>query len=357
MLFHKHRAAHTQSRAAGFSVILLLSVAVMAVALCSLSIGSVKIPVGDIMQVFFYPEKTSTHFSTIIWEIRLPKICTAILTGAALAVSGLQMQTLFRNPLAGPYILGISSGASLGVALLILTAGTSGFSLFNGGGTAGSWAIAGASVAGAAAAMSLILFISLRVRDVTTLLLIGMMLAGATGALVSILQYWSEKEALQAFVFWTFGSLRGVTWEQLAVLFPAVFVGLAGGLLLSKSLNVLPAGENYAKSLGLHVQRSRFLIILCTSLLAGAATAFCGPIAFIGLATPHVTRLFFDTTDHLLLTPATALTGSLLLLGCDMISQLPGSELTLPVNAVTSLLGAPFVIWLIWKGQNLSSRF
>lgn len=268
------------------------------------------------------------------------------------------MQTLFRNPLAGPSVLGINAGASLGVAVVMLAAGsaTSIFAIQQLGGW-GSWLIIGAATLGASAVLLLILLISSRIRSNVTLLIIGLMIGTMTIAIVSIWQYFSNPEQIQDYLMWTFGSLGGVYGNQLLIL---CIVALGGSFLafgLSKSLNGLLLGERYAQSMGFSVQRIRFWIIVSASLLAGGVTAFCGPIGFVGVAVPHLARSLFNTNDHRTLIPATILTGAVLMLGCDIIAQLPGTNSTLPISAVTSLIGSPVVIWVIVKQRNLQKSF
>lgn len=280
--------------------------------------------------------------NTIIFDIRIPKTITALLAGAALSVSGLQMQTIFRNPLAGPYVLGISSGASLGVAILLL-----GFSTL----MPGNWALAGAAWIGAGAILLLMLGVSMRVKDIMTVLILGIMFGSATSAVVSILQYFSNESLLKNYIIWTMGSLESVTGNKLYILIPSVLSGLIIALFSSKMLNVLLLGENYARTMGLNIRLSRFLVFLSTSLLAGSITAFCGPIGFIGIAVPHIARFLFKTANHHVLIPGSMIIGALIMLFSDIISQLPGYQNSLPINSVTALLGIPIVIWVIIKNQ------
>jgi iron complex transport system permease protein len=281
----------------------------------------------------------------IILNIRLVKAIVALLAGAALAVSGLQMQTLFRNPLAGPYVLGISSGASLGVALFILATPLLGISF-----SMSAIGTAGAAWIGSAAALLLVAVVGRRIKDIMVILILGMMLSSGVSAIVQILQYLSREDSLKAFVIWTMGSLGDVTTAQLCVLLPAVLLGLALSVLTIKPLNMLLLGEEYAITMGLNVRRSRSLIFFSTTLLAGTITAFCGPIGFIGLAMPHVTRLIFRNSDHRILLPGTILTGASVLLVCDIISKM----YTLPINAITALLGIPIVIWLVMSNKTIT---
>jgi iron complex transport system permease protein len=295
-------------------------------------------------------------WENIIFNFRLPKAITAIIVGAGLSLSGLQMQTLFRNPLAGPFVLGISSGASLGVALLVMAGFNISF-MFLDLNFLGNWLIVLAATLGASLVLILVVLISLRVKDSMALLIIGLMFGSATGALVGVLQFFSDARQIQAYLIWTFGNLGGMNWSELWVFIPAVFLGVIIAFVLIKHMNALLLGENYARSMGLKMNKVRIWIILSTSLIAGTITAFCGPIAFVGIAVPHLARMLFNSADHKILLPATLLIGAILMLVCDSIAQMPGSDYTLPINAITSLLGAPLVIWLIIKKRNLRSSF
>ncbi len=323
-----------------------------------LGLGSVRIPVWDTINVLLGKEIENPAWQAIILKIRLPRSITAVLVGAALSVGGLQMQTLFRNPLAGPSVLGITAGASLGVAAVMLAAGsvTTAFSIRQLD-IGGSWLIIIASTVGAAVVLLMILAISFKIKDNVVMLIVGIMVANITIAIVSIWQYFSDPEQIQEYVLWTFGSLGGVTNDQLGVLSLIVLAGLFMTFLLSKTLNVLLLGENYAQSMGLNIRRSRILIIAVTSILAGAITGFCGPIGFVGIAVPHLTRSFLNTSDHRVLIPSCVLVGAMLMLFCDIISQVPGSTTVLPVNAITAMIGSPIVIWIIVKRRNLKSSF
>ncbi len=292
----------------------------------------------------------SNASSTIIMHYRLPKTITSIFAGAALGFAGLQMQTLFRNPLAGPFVLGISSGASLGVALLVLA----GIGIT---GALASWSLAIASIVGSSIVLLLVLLVSINIKDSMSLLLIGLMFGAFTSAIVSVLQYFSSADDIQNFLFWTFGSTGNLNWFEMRIFILVVVLGIIIGYLQAKPLNALLLGENYAQSMGLEIKKVRIGLVISTSLLAGVVTAFCGPIAFLGLAVPHMSRIIFKSANHFILIPATLLLGSILLLLCDIIAQLPGIDLILPINAVTSLFGAPVVIWLIVKRKNLSRNF
>ena len=324
---------------------ILFTAAVAVLFAADIAVGSVSIPIRDVWAALTGGECDPTT-ARIIRDIRLMKAVVALVAGAALAVSGLQMQTLFRNPLAGPYVLGVSSGASLGVALFILGAPMAGLT---GHAWLSSLGVAGAAWIGAAATLALVAAISTRIKDIMVILILGIMISSGVSAIVQILQYLSAEEALKSFVVWTMGSLGDVTATQLALLLPAVAAGAALGVAAIKSLNMLLLGENYARSMGLDLHRSRSIILLSTTLLAGTVTAFCGPIGFIGLAMPHVARVIFRNADHRTLMPAAALTGAASLLLCDMVAKL----LALPVNSITALLGIPVVIWVVVRNRNI----
>lgn len=329
------------------STILFWTLTVMVVSLfaADIAVGSVNITLSDIWATLTGGECDAVT-TRIIIDIRLMKAIVAILAGAALSVSGLQMQTLFRNPLAGPYVLGVSSGASLGVALFILGAPLLGFTASPLLTTLGT---AGAAWLGAAAILALVATVSRRIKDIMVILILGMMIGSAVSAIVQILQYMSNEEALKSFIVWTMGSLGDVTTSQLLLVAPAIIAGLVIAVSVIKPMNMLLLGEAYARTMGLNIQRTRTLILLSTTLLAGTVTAFCGPIGFIGLAIPHVARILFRDADHRILLPAAALSGAIALLVCDIFSKL----LTLPVNTITALLGIPIVIWVVIKNKNI----
>jgi iron complex transport system permease protein len=312
-----------------------------------LFLGSVSIKPVDIVKAIF--NDTGDVTETILIKFRLPKAITAFLVGIALSISGLQMQTLFRNPLAGPYVLGLSSGASLGVAFVILgfSSNLSPDSIKG----IGNWAIAAASWTGAGLVMILIMIISSRVKNIMTVLILGIMLSSGISAIVSIMQYFSSETMLKTYILWTMGSLGNLTSSQLNVMLISVLVGIIISLISVKMLNALLLGEVYARSIGLNVRFSRIIIITGTSILAGTITAFCGPIGFIGIAVPHLTRIIFRTSDHKVLIPGTILTGGIIMLISDIISQMPGSDNILPVSSVTALIGIPMVIWVILREQ------
>jgi iron complex transport system permease protein len=315
--------------------------------------GSVSIKASDVLRAVFTDADSNSE--TIIFKFRLPKAITALAVGIALSLSGLQMQTVFRNPMAGPDVLGISSGASLGVAFVILgfSSGLSPESLKG----FGNWLLVGASWIGAGAVMILIMVISSRVKDIMTILILGIMLSSGISAVVTIMQYFSNETLLKAYVIWTMGSLGNLTSSQLNILLICVLFGVLLSLVSSKMLNALLLGENYAGSIGLNVRHARILIFAGTSILAGSVTAFCGPIGFIGIAVPHIARILFKTSDHKILIPGTVLCGGVVMLISDIISQLPGSENVLPINSVTSLIGIPIVIWVIFRNRKYSGLF
>lgn len=319
----------------------LLTVALFGI---DLAVGSVAIPLHDVWNALTGGDCSPT-ISRIILDIRLIKAITAILAGAALSVSGLQMQTLFRNPLAGPYVLGISSGASLGVALFILGVPAMGLSA-----ALAPIGIAGAAWIGSAAILAVIAIAGQRIKDIMVILILGMMFSSGVSAVVQILQYLSKEEALKAFVIWTMGSLGDITVAQLYILIPAMLVGLTLAVATIKPLNMLLFGEEYAATMGLNIRRSRCLLFVSTTLLAGTVTAFCGPIGFIGLAMPHVTRMLFSDSDHRILIPGTILSGASILLLCDIIAKL----FTLPINAITALLGIPVVVWVVLRNKSMT---
>lgn len=325
----------------------MLSILVVAF-LLDVALGSVHIPLKDVIKILFTPDAGNDTWVYIIEKIRLPKALTAIIVGCGLSVSGLQMQTLFRNPLAGPSVLGITAGASLGVALVMLSAGsiTSLYTIKELG-ISGSWLIIMASSMGAALIMILIVSISSALKDNVIVLIVGVMIGNITLSVISIWQYFSSPELIKDYLLWTFGSLGGVTGEQLLILAVVVFAGLLISFLSSKLLDALLLGDNYARSMGLTVKRARILIIGSTSILAGGITAFCGPIGFIGIAVPHLARALFNTSNHRILIPACCLIGTVLMLICDIVAQLPGSQTVLPINVITALVGSPVVIWII----------
>lgn len=317
-----------------------LTLLVVGLFITDLTWGSISISFDEIIAVF---QGNGEHiYEEVLLNFRLPKALTAVITGAALSVAGLMMQTLFRNALAEPYILGVSSGASLGVALVTMASGFLPAFLMNSG-----WATIIAAIIGGASVLILVLGVSFRIQSAISLLIVGIMFGTLAGAVVNVLQNFSDPDAVKLFVMWTFGSLSAVTWTYMQVLYPVIIVGLVIAMLLHKRLDVLLLGDNYARGLGISVIQTRFLIILATGLLAGGITAFTGPIAFVGVAIPHIARGLFKTSVHRILIPATILCGAVLLLACDIISQLP--TYTLPINTISSLFGAPIILWIILK--------
>ncbi len=321
----------------------LLTAAILLLFAADLATGSVSLSLSEVWAALTGAPCDETT-RKIVCEIRLMKALVALVAGAALTISGLQMQTLFRNPLAGPYVLGISSGASLGVALFLLGMPLLGLQIDGAWATLGT---AGAAWIGGAAILIVIAALSQRIKDIMVILILGMMFSSGVSAVVQILQYLSNEEALKSYVIWTMGSLGDVTHTQLALLLPAVGVGLLLAIATIKPLNLLLMGEGYARTMGLNLKRSRSLIFLSTTLMAGSVTAFCGPIGFVGLAVPHVARILFREADHRILLPATALTGSAVMLFCDIISKC----WTLPVNTITALLGIPIVVWVVVRNR------
>jgi iron complex transport system permease protein len=307
--------------------------------LLDLRLGTVNISFGQIFSHLGGKDPLSEQQLLILLKFRLPRISTALLAGAALPLCGLQMQTLFRNPLAGPYVLGISSGASFGAALVVLGSGATGL--------VATWSLALAAWMGAGLVMLLLLFVSFRIRDGLTILILGIMFSSGLAAIISIMQYFSRADALKSFVIWTMGSLANTSGSQLTVLALTVVPLLVLSLSLGKVLNGLILGEEYAQTMGLRIKRIRGLIFILTSLMAGTVTAFCGPIGFIGIAVPHITRFILRMNDHRFLLPGTLLVGMSLMVLSDILSQLPGTDRVLPINAVTSLIGIPVVVWLV----------
>ncbi|RIK42946.1 MAG: iron ABC transporter [Chloroflexi bacterium] len=325
--------------------------------LLSLAVGSVNIPLDQVLRILLGGVPDRATWADIVLKFRLPKALTALFSGAALAISGLQMQTLFRNPLADPFTLGVSSGASLGVAIVILSAGATGAMLLTGLGFLGDLGLAAAAGLGAAGTLVAVLLVARRVQNTVTLLILGLMFGYLTSALVSLLIYFSLPERIQSFTIWAAGSFAGVTWSQMRVFAPLLLVGLGVAVLLPKPLNALLLGETYARTLGLNVARTRIWLIVSASLLAGTVTAFCGPIAFLGVAVPHLCRSLFNTADHRVLVPTSMLLGGALALVADLIAQMPGSQYILPLNVITSLFGVPVVIWVVLRQRQMRTAF
>ncbi len=323
----------------------------LGILLLNISLGSVKIPFSETLTTLIGGDIPHESWKYIILEFRLPKALTAILAGSGLALSGLLMQTLFRNPLAGPYVLGLSSGASLGVAFLLM--GGVWLGSFLGDDLFSKWALIIAASLGSLLVLFAVLAASVRLRDTMAILIVGLMFASLTGAVVNVLSYFSPAANLQRYVFWSFGSLGNLSWEEVGLLALFWVVGIFIAIFCVKNLNALLLGERYAKSLGVPIKTNRIWVIIATSLLAGSITAFAGPIAFVGLAVPHLVRQVVPTNNHLVLVPAVLLAGSILMLFCDTVAQLPGSAYVIPINAITSIFGAPIVIWLLIRKKKL----
>lgn len=331
---------------------------IFAVLLCSFFVldlisGQVSIPLDEVFKILFGQQATKSTWEYIIINYRLPKAITAILVGMGLSISGLLMQTLFRNPLAGPYVLGLSSGSSLGVAFVILGAGF--LPAFLNEMILSPYGIVLASCFGSFLVLISILIVAQRLRNTMSILIVGLMFGSFAGAIINVMSYFSSAEQLQKFTFWSLGNLGNQSWTSIVVLSISVGFGLIMSLFSIKSLDALLLGENYARSLGLNFRKTRFLIIFATSILSGSITAFAGPIAFIGLAVPHIAKLLFQTSNHFILYWSTLLIGAAIMLICDVISQMPGLEVTLPINAITSIIGAPIVIWLLVRKRKTAN--
>lgn len=328
---------------------ILLAVITLTLFVVDIVVGSVAIPLSEVWGAIFGGNDGDHIYTTIVRNFRLPKAIMGLLAGAALSTVGLQMQTLFRNPLAGPYVLGVSSGASLGVALMLLGAPLLGISA--GSPLMQNIGVAGAAWIGAAAVMMIVMAVTTRIKNIMTVLILGMMFGSSASALVEIMQYLSPEGALKSYVVWTMGSLGGVTLAQLKIVIPVVLVGLVISVALIKPLNILLLGENYARTMGLNIKQIRLAVTLTTVLLAGTITAYCGPIGFVGLAVPHVARMLFREADHKVLVPATILIGGAMMLLCDVASTLPAGDLTLPINTVSALVGIPIVVVVIIRNR------
>ena len=338
-----------RSRITTSMLFVALVVGALLLAIGDLLIGTTPVSIGQVWSVLSGSAEDES-LVTIVLRMRMPKVLVALFAGMALSASGLQMQTLFRNPLAGPYVLGVNSGASLGVALFTLAMPMLGVA-------SASWlhsfGVTGMAWIGSAVILLLVVSLSRTVRNINTILIIGMMLSSAISALVGILQYIGTEESLKAFVVWTMGSVSTVTVEELWVLIPVVIVGLVLSIIVIKPLNMLLLGENYARTMGLNVSRTRAIIFLSTTLLAGTVTAFCGPIGFIGLAMPHLARITFRTADHRVLMPATMLWGALSMLFCTFACDIVARQgVMLPVNTITSLLGIPVIIYVVLRNSH-----
>jgi len=330
---------------------MLAIVVLVAISIADVLLGSIYLELGEFFNFFTKGTTGSQAHDVIIKDIRLPKLFTGLLAGAGLSCAGLLMQTLFRNPLAGPFVLGISSGSSLGVALVVMS------SIALVGHAPGKWLIILSSAAGASGIMLIVLGIAAKTRDNMSLLIVGLMIGALSSSVISILQYYSNARQIQVFLLWSFGNLNNLGWTELAWFTPIVIASVFATLVLSKTMNVFLLSENYARSMGVQIKFARLIFIGITALLTGVITAFCGPIAFIGIAVPHLSRILFGTSDHKVLIPAVCVIGAIILIFCDLISSgLLGSKV-LPINAVTSLIGAPLVIWLIMTRNSIGKTF
>ena len=322
---------------------ILLLITLFLVIFFNISLGSVAIPFKDVLLSLIGDEDGKQTWYYIVRNYRVPKAITAIMVGSGLSVSGLLMQTLFRNPLAGPFVLGISSGASLGVAILVLGSSFFGLSAF----VFSNFGVAIASSLGAFIVLLSVMTVAQRVKNTMSILIIGLMFGSLTSAIISVLAYFSSASQLQQYLFWSFGSLGNLSWTEILIFFIIYIIGMILSVLIIKPLNTLLLGENYARSLGVNIKKTRNITLIVTALLTGVITAFSGPIAFVGLAVPHLAKMLFNSSNHKILLPAVAIIGAIIMLISDIIAQLPNSEFTLPINAITSLFGAPLVIWLL----------
>lgn len=334
-----------------FNIFFLLTLLLSLLFLLNISLGSISIPIKEVFKSLIGENSSKETWQYIVINYRLPKAITAILVGIGLSISGLLMQTLFRNPLAGPYVLGLSSGSSLGVAFVIL--GTNYLPIFLSTILLSSYGIILSSCLGSFLVLLLILLVSKKLRDTNSILIVGLMFGSFASAIVGVLTYFSSAEQLQKYTFWSMGNIGNLSWNSITILTISVLIGLFLSILSIKSLNAMLLGENYAKSLGINFKKSRLIIILATSILAGSITAFAGPIAFIGLAVPHIAKIVFQTSNHSILFWSTILFGAITMLVCDIFSHFPGTEITLPINAITSIIGAPIVIYLLLNKQNM----
>lgn len=334
-----------------YTIFIALLITLITVALFNIYTGSVSIPVDEIWKILTNSPNALENYEYIITEYRLPKTITSILVGIGLGISGLMMQTFFRNPLAGPFVLGISSGASLGVALLIM-----GGSFFGALPHLYNFSIPLAASLGSFLVLSIVMVTARNIRNTMSILIIGLMFGSFTSAMISVLSYFSTATELQQYIFWSFGSLSNLQWSELYLLIGIISASALSLLFIIKPLDALLLGENYARSLGISIKKTQTLVFLITSLLTGSITAFVGPIAFIGLAIPHITKLIFQTSKHQTLLPAVAIMGAIVMLICDTLTHITLGSKSLPINAITSLFGAPIVIWLlVSKSKKLGS--
>ncbi len=331
---------------------LLLVAAIFILFFLNLLLGSVEIPVRSVWNIITGDNGESEIWRNIVLKSRVPQSLTALVAGAGLAVSGLQMQTVFRNPLAGPSVLGISSGASLGVAFVVLLSGSIGGVALSSLGFFGELALTVAAIAGALSVMALIVFVSQKVKGNVTLLIIGVMIGYVANAVIGVLKFFSVEEDIRAYVIWGLGSFARVSGNQVVVFVCIMAVLLPLSFLLIKTLNLLLLGDAYARNLGLNIKRARLFVITCSGVLVAIVTAYCGPITFLGLAVPHLCRGIFRSSDHRVLMPASLLAGAALALLCNLIARMPGFEGALPVNSVTAIVGAPVVIYVLFKKRH-----
>lgn len=338
-----HMQVNTTARWTVLSVLLLLLFAL------DLSLGSVHIPLTEVLKTIVTGEGSQQVWTEIVWNFRLTKSLTCVLAGGALAVAGLQMQTLFRNALAGPDVLGLSSGASLAVSMIFMAPAAGAHFLS----APAPLLVSLAASIGSGGILLIMLMVARKVQDNVSLLIVGLMVGAATSSVVSVLQYLSKAEEMQIYILWTFGSLGGLSWQEIRILCVVVIAGTAIAVAGIKPLNAWLLGDNYARSMGINTQRSRLMIILSASILTGGVTAFCGPIAFVGLAVPHLTKLLIKSQNHKTLVPAVLVAGAALLLFCDILSQVPGTSYVLPINALTALIGAPVVIWIVVRNKRM----
>lgn len=324
-----------------FLTVLSIGIAsLIIIVLADLSIGSVDIPVSSIAAILFGGKDIEPIWADIIWDIRLPKALTAILAGAGLSLGGLLTQTLFKNPLAGPDVLGLSAGSSLAVALVIM-----------GGIGVGTWTVAGAATAGAAAVFLIVLSVSKRISNNASLLVVGLMIGALASSVVGIFQYLSQADELRMFTLWTMGNISSANANELWIMFAFTFMGAIISMLSTKSLNAWVLGEQYNQAMGMNITSFRWKTLLATCLITGSITAFCGPISFVGIAVPHFVKRIFPTNNHQQLIPLTVIGGAILLLLCDILTLLPGNGTILPINAATALFGAPVIIWIIIRSR------
>ncbi len=331
------------------TLILLLILLISILLFLNMVLGSVNIPLKSVWNIFTGQGNEAVTWQNIIWKSRFPQALTALVVGAGLAVSGLQMQTVFRNPLAGPSVLGISSGASLGVAFVVLFSGSIGGVALSHLGFMGEIALSVAAIAGALSVMALIVFVSHQVKGNVTLLIIGVMIGYLANAIIGILKFFSVEEDIKAYVIWGLGSFSRVSGNQMMLFVTIMAILLPLSFLLVKTLNLLMLGDGYARNLGLNIKRARILVISCSGVLTAIVTAYCGPVIFLGLAVPHLCRALFQTSDHRILMPACLVMGAALALACNIIARMPGFEGALPVNSVTALIGAPVVASVLFR--------